>query len=379
MVFSQSRKHLFKHLAAAHLLTVVLVKTKQHHPSKLVLVLYSQLVVLQKQQLLQNLSLELLYSTERQKNPSLLRLQKILQQLHYLETVLPTVNVSSRDLELLHSATIKKLLLVSYCLQQVLVHSVFLVALQRQPSNHLLQEQFLQISQVLQKQDTSKYSKTLFHLVHSHYLENLHIQTSITLQLTLVLVLLHSLEVQENKDSSEKLVLVLLPSLVHLLSDLQQTIWKAQSSSISRVHRHLPKSIRFTDTTETTEIQAHLVLLQSLVLVLQNQYKYLGTTETTKIQAHLEHLHSPIHLSYTHLSISHLRLVLVLQFFTRQVDQLSNPSPLQGTRVKEDSKDLLDLRNLSLVQLTLELVKLTPLVMPKQSMQSLKKVELMLS
>ena len=55
------------------------------HLSKLVLVLYSQSAVLQSLQLLQNLSLEPPYSMERQKNPSLLRLQKILQQLHYLE------------------------------------------------------------------------------------------------------------------------------------------------------------------------------------------------------------------------------------------------------------------------------------------------------
>ena len=53
---------------------------------------------------------------------------------------------------------------------------------------------------VLQKQDTSKYSKTSFHLVHSHYLENLHIQISTSLQHTLVLEMLLSLELPTRKD-----------------------------------------------------------------------------------------------------------------------------------------------------------------------------------
>ena len=229
-----------------------------------------------------------------------------------------------------------------------------------QQSNHLLQEQFLQISQVLQKQDTSKYSKTSFHLVHSHYLENSHIQRSTSHQRTLDLELLQSLDLPTRWILSERLVLVLQPSLVQPLSESQQTIWKEQSSSIQKALLLSPHSIKFTDTTETTEIQAHLVLLQSLVLVLQNQYKSLVTTETTKILAHRVDLHSPILLSYTHLSITHLRLALVLQSFTRQVEQLANPSPSPTTRLKEDSKDLLDLRNLSLVQLTLELVRLIP-------------------
>ena len=85
VVFSQSRELSYQKSDLVHSLTVVLVKASIQHLSKLVLVLYSQSAVLQSLQLLQNLSLEPPYSMERQKNPSLLRLQKILQQLHYLE------------------------------------------------------------------------------------------------------------------------------------------------------------------------------------------------------------------------------------------------------------------------------------------------------
>ena len=60
---------------------------------------------------------------------------------------------------------------------------------------------------------------------------------------------------------SEKLELVLQHSLVLLFSDLQPIPSKVQFSSISREHLHLQKSIRFTDTMETTKIQAHLVKL----------------------------------------------------------------------------------------------------------------------
>ena len=208
--------------------------------------------------------------------------QKILQQLHYLEQELLKEDSALLVLELLHSATIKESLLVSYFLQQVLVHSVFLVVLRRQQSNHLLQEQFLQISQVLQKQDTSKYSKTSFHLVHSHYLENSHIQRSTSHQGTLDLELLQSLDLPTRWILSERLVLVLQPSLVH----------RCQNHS-RRSGRNSP--LRYKSASALTALNqvygyygddrdpAHLVLLQSLVLVLQNQYKSLVTTETTKI------------------------------------------------------------------------------------------------
>ena len=72
------------------------------------------------------------------------------------------------------------------------------------------------------------------------------------------------------------------------------------------------------------------------------------------------------------------RQVLVLQSFTRHLELLSNQSQEATTQLREDSKDLLGLKNLSLVQLTLVLVKLIPLELVKQNTQSLNKVEPML-
>ena len=183
------------------------------------------------------------------------------------------------------------------------------------------------------------------------------------------------LVLQRRRQILSKLDLVLLHSLVQLLSESQQTIWKEQSSSIQKALLLSPHSIKFTDTTETTKIQAHLVLLQSLVLVLQNQYRYLDTMETTEIQAHLEHLHSPIHLSYIQKFVIFLQLVLVLQSFIRQVELLSNHLPSPITRLREDSKDLQVLRNPSLEQLTLVLVRLIPLVMLRVNTSSSRKAD----
>ena len=186
------------------------------------------------------------------------------------------------------------------------------------------------------------------------------------------------LEQQYRNLLVQKLHLELLHFLEMLVSDLQRIQSKAQFSSIQKELLLSPHSIKFTDTMETTEIQAHLVSLQFLVLVLQNQYKYLDTMGTTKIQAHLEHLHSQIHLSYIQKFVIFLRLVLVLQSFIRQVEQLSNPLPSPITRLKEDSKDLQVSKNPSVEQLTLVLVKLIPLELLRKNMQSLKNQEPML-
>ena len=216
-----------------HIFTVVLLKTKQQHSPKLVVDLYLQSVEYQKPRHLPNLLLEPPYSTERQMLPSLLRLQKIQQHLHYLEKHrLPST--SSMDLELLHSATISRLLLESETLSWYLVLSLDLVLQRSQQSYHLLQEQFLQISVVLQNTDQSKYSKTSFHLVHSHYLENSHIQISTSLQHTQVLELQLYLEQHYKSLLVRKLLLVLQHYLDLQFSDLQQTIWKEQSSSTPR-------------------------------------------------------------------------------------------------------------------------------------------------
>ena len=316
---------------------------------------------------------------ERQMVPSLHRLHKIQQQLHYLELDFLDSSTTSEELELLLSEETSILLQVFVYPPMVLVRSVYLVELQSQQSNHLLQVQFFQEYLETQRQDTSKYSKTSFHLVHLQYLENLHIQISTTHQHTLVLEMSPYLVLPRRRRISSRLDLVLLHSLVQLLSKSQQTIWKEPSSSTQKAPLHLQLSIKFTDTTETTEIQAHLVLQQYLVLVLQNQYRFMDTMETTKIQAHLEHLHSPIHLSYIHLSITHLRLVLVLQFSSRHLEQLSNLSRKATTRLKEDSKDLQVLKNPSVEQLMLVLVKLIPSELVKQNILLSRKEELTLS
>ena len=273
-----------KQMALEHTLTVVLLKTKQQHSPKLVVDLYLQSVEYQSLRLAELVAGTSIFNGEQMLNPSLHRLQKILQHLHYLEKGLAH---SRYDFNGSGTLTIRRDInpITGVRLSRKdLVHSLDLVLLQNQQSNHLLQEQFLQISQVLQRQDTSKYSKTSFHLVHSQYLENSHIQISITHQRTLVLEMSPYLVLPRRGRSCQKLDLVLLHSLVHLLSDLQQTIWKEQSSSTQKAPLLSPHSIKFTDTTETTEIQAHLVLQQYLVLVLQNQYRYLDTMETTKIQ-----------------------------------------------------------------------------------------------
>ena len=345
-----------KQMVLEDLLTRVLVKTKQQHSPKLVVDLYSQSVEYQNPVQLQNLLLEPPYSMERQKKVSLQILQRILQHLHYLEQELLAENTNGKEQELLLSKEVSSLLLVSNYLTTDLVHSVYLVVLPSQQSNHLLQEQFLQRSVVSQKQDTSKYSKTSFHLVLLHFLENLHIQISITHLYTQHLELQQFLVLLGREDLSERLVLVLLLSLVDLLSDLQQTISKEQSSSIQRVHPQLPNF------TGCTHLQ-HLVLQQYLVSAIREKSRIMVTTEMIKIQAHQVDLHSPIHHLYTHLSITHLRLVLVLQSFIRPVDLLQRPSHLPTTKHKEDSKALLDLKNLSLVQLMLVLVRLIPSVL----------------
>ena len=353
------------------ILTRVLLKTKQQHSPKLVVDLYSQSVVYQRPRQVQNLLLVHLYSTEQQKNPSLLRLQKIQQHLHYLEKQLPSVYESSMDLELLLSATISRLLLESEILSLYLVLSLDLVLLQNQSLYHLLQVRFSQKLQVLQIQDTFKYSKTLFHLVHLQYLENLHIQISTTHQHTLVLEMLPSLVLQTSPERLHRLELVLQHFLDLQHSDLQQIQSKVQSSSIQRALLQLPNFIGYT-------LLLRLVLLQSLVLVLQNQSRLTDTTETTKIQAHLVDLHSPTHLLYTQTFVTFRQLVLELPSFTRQVEQLSNLSRRATTQLKDSSRDSQELKNLSLVQLTLVLVKLIPLVSLRPNTLSSRRVEHML-
>ena len=276
------------------------------------------------------------------------------------------------DLELLLSATISRLLLESEILSLYLVLSLDLVLLQNQSLYHLLQVRFSQKLQVLQIQDTFKYSKTLFHLVHLQYLENLHIQISTTHQHTLVLEMLPSLVLQTSPERLHRLELVLQHFLDLQHSDLQQIQSKVQSSSIQRALLQLPNFIGYT-------LLLRLVLLQSLVLVLQNQSRLTDTTETTKIQAHLVDLHSPTHLLYTQTFVTFRQLVLELPSFTRQVEQLSNQSRRATTQLKDSSRDSQELRNLKLVQLMLVLVNLIPLELVKLNTSSSSKVEPTLS
>ena len=273
------------------------------------------------------------------------------------------------DLELSHSEETSILLQVFVYLTTDLVHSVYLVVLQSQQSNHLLQEQFLQILQVLQKQEKYQSSKTSFHLVHLQYLENLHIQISITHQRTLVLEMLLFLELLGREQNFQRSDLVLQHSLVLLFSDLQQIPSRVQSSSIQKEHLHLQLSIKFTDTTETTKIQAHLVLQQYLVFLQPERYL------SSKTLFHQEHLqYSILHL-YTQTFVIFRQLVLELPSFTRQVEQLSNPSEKATTQLKDPLRDSLDLKNLSLVQLMLVLVNLIPLALVKLNTSSSSKVE----
>ena len=222
-------------------------------------------------------------------------------------------------------------------------------------------KQFLQISQVLQKQDTSKYSKTSFHLVHSHYLENSHIQRSTSHQRTLDLELLQSLDLPTRWILSERLVLVLQPSLVHQLSDLQQILSRVQSSSIQKA-----------------DFCSHRT--QSSLRILRRRQRSRHIWYYYNLWCWYYKTNTSLWLLRRRQRSWHIGWIYILQYSSRtpicrlhtfdwywccsplpdKWNGLSNPSPSPTTRLKEDSKDLLDLRNLSLVQLTLELVRLIP-------------------
>ena len=163
--------------------SVELHPTKQQHSPKLVLDPSTQCRVLQSLLLLPNSLLELKLWLVRQKNPSLLKLQKKLQQLLYLEQALLNAEQNTMVLEHLQYTIPKKLLLESESLSKYLVASVFCLVLRKQLESQEQQVRFLSILLVLQKQDTSKYSKTLFLLELSHYLENSLTQISITLHI----------------------------------------------------------------------------------------------------------------------------------------------------------------------------------------------------
>ena len=293
---------------------------KLQHLSKLVLVLYSQSAVLQSLQLLQNLSLEPPYSMERQKNPSLLRLQKILQQLHYLEQEL-----LKEDSKLVGSGTL------TLSNDQRVVTGIIL-----SPTGSgtfsILGGAASNSRTICCKKNSYRYhrccrNKILPSIPRLRSIWYIHIiwrtHTSRDRLHTKVHWIwnYYNLWICRRGGSCQRDWCWYCNLL--WCSRCQNHSRRSGRNSPLRYKRLLlsPHSIKFTDTTETTEIQTHLVLLQSLVLVLQNQYKSLVTTETTKILTHRVDLHSPILLSYTHLSITHLRLALVLQSFIRQVEQ----------------------------------------------------------
>ena len=119
-------------------------------------------------------------------------------------------------------------------------------------------------------------------------------------------------------------------------------------------------SIKFTDTTETTKIQAHLVLQQYLVLVSYKRniryYGYYGDDKDPGTSGTFTFSNTPL----VHPDVRYIPSigigVAVLYQTGGSATRILLPSPT--TRLKEDSKDLQVLKNPSVEQLTLVLVRL---------------------
>ena len=364
-----------KQMVLEHLLTVVLLKTKQQHSPKLVLVLYSQSVVSQRVQLVrpeQVLVVEHPYSMERQ------ILLLCTDSRRYCNTYtiwyrdfITNADSSTMDLELSHSEETSILLQVFVYLTTDLVHSVYLVVLQNQQSNHLLQEVAIltDITGVAETRKISVFQDFVPSGTFTIFGELTHPDIDYTPAYTGIGNVTIS-GIGWGEQNFQRSDLVLQHSLVLLFSDLQQIPSRVQSSSIQKEHLHLRNmpSIKFTDTTETTKIQAHLVLQQYLVFLQPERYL------SSKTLFHQEHLqYSILHL-YTQTFVTFRQLVLGW-FFIRQVEQLSNPSEKATTQLKDPLRDSLDLKNLLLVQLTLVLVNLIPLALVKLNTSSSSKVE----
>ena len=123
--------------------------------------------------------------------------------------------------------------------------------LRKQLESQEQQVRFLSILLVLQKQDTSKYSKTLFLLELSHYLENSLTQISITLQ--------HTLDLE------------ILLSVVQLLSSSYQELSPYSDYSLSmellEKDLYLPKKIQFSSTSTEMLLQERLQFTKTSFLL----------------------------------------------------------------------------------------------------------------
>ena len=179
----------------------------------------------------------------------------------------------------------------------------------------------------------------------------------------------HSLDLQKYQLIHKRLVLVQLQFLVLQFQDSQVRLAKAQFFTISRA---LLQSRSFIGYIKTL---LPLVLLRFLEMQTSLYNTSLDTTETTKILAHRVDLHSPILLSYTHLSITLHIMELARQFFMESVVLLGYQGHSHQLSVQDPSRNL----HLSMKHMQEEdikaLVLLTSLVLLQLKFSPLRKVD----